>query len=55
MPLAVEVVFPERAFSIIGRVFTLIVNTSEEVRTRFTCFCFESWGVRFEVCFAAPH
>jgi len=54
MPLVVEAVFPERVFSIINGVFTLAVNTSEGVRAEFTCFCFKSWGIRFEVCFAAP-
>jgi len=50
----VELIPLKWTFGIVSGVFALAVNTFERVGAQFTCFCFESGGVCFEVCFAAP-
>ena len=54
MPLAIESVFPIRAFVVIGYVVAFTVNTFESMRVWFTLFGFETWRVQFEVSLAAP-
>jgi len=54
MPLVVEPISPKWTFSIVSGVFALAIDAFERVRAWFTCFCFESRGIYFEVCFAAP-
>jgi len=54
MPLAVEPIPPKWAFGIISGMFSLAIDAFERVRAQFSSFSFESGGVCFEVCFAAP-
>jgi len=54
MLLPIKMVMPKGAGVQVGLVIAFAVYTLEDVRTRFTLFCFETWRIGLEISFAVP-